>query len=73
MNVSDILRISCDHTKDLLELELQFKGNWKSSFLCFFEKIFIENRIYKDKGFEESDSPDKASLILIKVGALRKT
>ena len=62
MNVSDMLRISCDHTKDLLELELQIqKGELEEQFFfTSLEKIFIENRIYKDKGFEESDSPDKA-------------
>jgi len=62
MNVSDMLRISCDHTKDLLELELKIqKGELEEQlFFTSLEKIFIENRIYKDKGFEESDSPDKA-------------
>ncbi len=61
MNVSDMLRVSCDHTKDLLELELKIqKGELEEQlFFTSLEKIFIENRIYKDKGFEESDSQDK--------------
>ncbi|MDD2286189.1 MAG: DNA gyrase/topoisomerase IV subunit A [Paludibacter sp.] len=60
MRVSDMLRISCDHTKDLLELELRIqKGELEEQlFFTSLEKIFIENRIYKDKGFEESTSRD---------------
>ncbi|GAB1416610.1 DNA gyrase/topoisomerase IV subunit A [Paludibacter sp.] len=60
MNVSDMLRISCDHTKDLLELELQIQKSELEEQLFFtsLERIFIENRIYKDKEFEESTSQD---------------
>ena len=50
MSVSDILRTSADHTKDLLlkELEIQLaelkeKWQWVS-----LERIFIENEIYED-------------------------
>ena len=50
LNVNDILRQSTDHTKDLLEWELRIKKKeleekWHLSSL---EKIFIENRIYRD-------------------------
>ncbi len=59
--VSEMLRISCDHTKDLLQAELEIqKGELQEQlFFTSLEKIFIENRIYKDKGFEESTSQDE--------------
>lgn len=49
-NVSDLLRHSVEHTKELLKLELEIKlkelqEDWHLSSL---EKIFIENRIYRD-------------------------
>jgi len=60
MGVSEMLRVSCDHTKDLLqaELEIQKSELLEQLFFTSLEKIFIENRIYKDKGFEESTSQD---------------
>lgn len=60
MNVSDMLRVSCEHTKDLLQMELEIQKEELQEQLFFtsLEKIFIENRIYKDKGFEESASQD---------------
>jgi topoisomerase IV subunit A len=50
VTVSDMLRYSVDHTKHLLLTELQIKlseleDDWHYSSL---EKIFIENRIYRD-------------------------
>lgn len=64
MNVSDMLKISCDHTKDLLELELQIQKAELEEQLFFtsLERVFIENRIYKDKDFEESTSQDAVVL-----------
>jgi len=61
MGVSEMLRISADHTKDLLqaELEIQRAELQEQLFFTSLEKIFIENRIYKDKGFEESSSQDE--------------
>lgn len=60
LRVSDLLRISCEHTKDLLKLELEIQRDELREQLFFtsLEKIFIENRIYKDKGFEDSTSQD---------------
>lgn len=60
MGVSEMLRVSCDHTKDLLqaELEIQKSELLEQLFFTSLEKIFIENRIYKDNGFEESTSQD---------------
>ena len=59
--VSEMLRISCDHTMALLKLELQIqKGELEEQlFFTSLEKIFIENRIYKDQGFEDSTSQDQ--------------
>lgn len=61
MRVSDMLRISCDHTKELLELELKIQRAelLEQYFFVSLEKIFIENRIYKDKKFEDSTSQDE--------------
>ncbi len=59
--VSEMLRISCQHTMELLQLELEIqKGELQEQlFFTSLEKIFIENRIYKDKGFEESRSQEE--------------
>ncbi|MBP1675736.1 MAG: topoisomerase subunit [Bacteroidetes bacterium] len=61
VGVSELLRISVNHTKDLLqaELEIQKSELLEQLFFTSLEKIFIENRIYKDKGFEESTSQDE--------------
>jgi len=58
--VSEMLRISCQHTMELLKLELEIQKAELQEQLFFtsLEKIFIENRIYKDKGFEDSTSQD---------------
>ena len=60
IGVSEMLRISTDHTKDLLKLELEIQRDelLEQLFFVSLEKIFIENRIYKDRKFEESDSQD---------------
>ena len=59
--VSEMLRISSQHTMDLLqaELEIQKAELQEQLFFTSLEKIFIENRIYKDKGFEDSTSQDE--------------
>lgn len=61
LGVSEMLRISCEHTKDLLEMELKIQRDelLEQLFFTSLEKIFIENRIYKDKGFEESTNQDE--------------
>ena len=61
MPITDILRKSVDETVALLLLELKIKlgeleTDWQYSSL---EKIFIEERIYKDKEFEESETIDQ--------------
>ncbi len=61
IGVSELLRISTEHTKDLLQLELEIQRDelLEQLFFVSLEKIFIENRIYKDKEFEESSSQDE--------------
>ena len=61
--VSDLLRMSVEHTKSLLKWELEIaKAELEEKyFFTSLEKIFIENRIYKEKGYEEA--PDKEKLI----------
>lgn len=61
-NVSNMLKMSVDRTKDLLrqELEIQRSELQEQLHFCSLEKIFIEERIYKDKKFEESKSVDAA-------------
>lgn len=50
MTVSEILRINTDQTKDLLRRELEIRRDELMEKMLFssLEKIFIENRIYRD-------------------------
>ena len=61
-SVSEVLRYSVDNTKDLLRRELEIqKGELQESLMyASLEKIFIEERIYKDKEFEDSRNMDAA-------------
>jgi len=61
LTVSDVLRHSADHTKDLIRQELEIRKNelLEQYHFCSLEKIFIEERIYKDKKFEEAPNVDK--------------
>ncbi len=61
-SVSNILKISTDRTMHLLGEELRIQKAELLEQLHFYslEKIFIEERIYKDKKFEESKSLDDA-------------
>ena len=62
-NVSTLLKLSTDNTKDLLrqELEIQKAELEEQYFYTSLEKIFIENRIYKEQGYEQA--PNKEKLI----------
>ena len=62
LNVSDVLRRSVDDTKDLLrrELEIQRGELLESLMFASLERIFIEQRIYKDKEYEQSRNIDEA-------------
>ncbi len=62
LNVSNVLTKSADHTLELLKLELEIRKAELLESLHFssLEKIFIEERIYKDKQFEQAKSMDDA-------------
>ncbi len=62
LTVSDVLRHSVDRTKDLIRKELEIRRGELLEQLHFasLEKIFIEERIYKDKGFENAPDMDAA-------------
>ncbi len=62
LGVSDVLRHSVNTTKDILRRELEIQLGEVRELLHFasLERIFIEERIYKDKGFEESPNMDAA-------------
>ena len=60
LTVSDVLKHSADRTKDLIRQELEIrKGELLEQYhFCSLEKIFIEERIYKDKKFEQAPNLD---------------
>ncbi|MDU1903769.1 MAG: DNA gyrase/topoisomerase IV subunit A [Dysgonomonas sp.] len=62
LTVSNILRSSTDSTLHLLRWELEIQKNELLESLHFasLEKIFIEERIYKDKEFENAKDMDAA-------------
>ncbi len=64
LGVSDVLRHSVDTTKNLLKRELEIQRGEIEENLHFasLERIFIEERIYKDKEFEEGESMDDVLL-----------
>ena len=62
LTVSDVLRHSTDRTLGLLrrELEIQKQEQEEALFFASLEKIFIEERIYKDREFENAANMDEA-------------
>ena len=62
LSVSDVLRYSVDHTMGLLRKELEIRKHELQEQLHFasLEKIFIEERIYKDRKFELAPDMDAA-------------
>ncbi len=62
LTVSDVLKSNTDHTLHLLqqELNIQRKELEESLLFASLEKIFIEERIYKDRQFEQSRNMDEA-------------
>ena len=62
LGVSDVLRHNVDHTREIFKAELLIKLGEVREQLLFatLEKIFIEERIYKDREFEESRSKNEA-------------
>lgn len=62
LTVSDVLKDSTANTLDLLRLELEIEKKELEESLHFssLEKIFIQERIYKDKEFENASTMDHA-------------
>ncbi len=62
IGVKEILKRSADSTLQLLKTELEIKKSELEEQWHFLslEKIFIEERIYKDKKFEDSENMDMA-------------
>ncbi len=60
-SVSELLKKSTENTKALLkwELEIEKAELQEQFFYTSLERIFIENRIYKEKGYEEATNKDK--------------
>ena len=62
LTVSDVLRHSTDCTMGLLRKELQIRRGelMEQLFFSSLEKIFIEERIYKERRFEQAKNMDEA-------------
>lgn len=62
LTVSDLLRFSVDHTRGLLleELRIKLDENRETKLFASLEKIFIEERMYKDAQLEQASDMDKA-------------
>ncbi|NEW82315.1 MAG: DNA gyrase/topoisomerase IV subunit A [Mariniphaga sp.] len=62
INVTEILKKSVDKTVELLKLELEIRmGELEDQWhFASLEQIFIDERIYKDKAFEDSNNMDQA-------------
>ncbi|MGL5729551.1 MAG: DNA gyrase/topoisomerase IV subunit A, partial [Bacteroidales bacterium] len=62
LNVTNVLKHNADQSLHLLRRELEIEKGELLEQLHFasLEKIFIEERIYKDKGFEQSKNMDEA-------------
>ena len=63
VGVSDVLRHNVDCTRAILcrELEIQRDELREQLFFASLEQIFIEERIYKDKEYEQSKSKEEAT------------
>ena len=63
IGVSDVLRHSVNATREMLRRELEIRRGEINELLHFasLERIFIEERIYKDKEYEQSKSFEEAT------------
>ncbi|MDE7388867.1 MAG: DNA gyrase/topoisomerase IV subunit A, partial [Muribaculaceae bacterium] len=68
IGVSDVLRHSAEQTRELLRRELTIRRGEISELLHFasLERIFIEERIYKDREYEQSRSFEEATAHIMK-------
>ncbi len=64
--ISDVLRNSVDRTMGLLRQELEIRKNEleEQLFYSSLERIFIEERMYKEKKFEQSKNQDEVVAFL---------
>ena len=62
LTVSDLLRHSVDRTRQMLhrELEIKFDETRETQLFASLEKIFIEERMYKDAKIEKAPDMDSA-------------
>lgn len=62
LTVSEVLRYSVDHTRRMLgaELEIKLGEARETQMFASLEKIFIEERIYKDRQLEQAPDMDTA-------------
>lgn len=62
LRVSDVLAYSVDHTRRMLlsELKIELDETREEQMFASLEKIFIEERIYKDKPLEQAPDMDTA-------------
>ncbi len=62
IGVSDVLRHNVERTRSILgrELEIQLSEVREQLHFASLERIFIEERIYKDRGYEESENREDA-------------
>lgn len=62
LSVSELLKSSVDHTRELLlrELKIKLGENREAMLFASLEKIFIENRMYKDAKLEQAPDMDTA-------------
>lgn len=62
LSVSDVLRFSVDHTREMLleELKIRLGEAEESRMFASLEQIFIENRIYKDRPLETASDMESA-------------
>ncbi len=60
LTISDVLRHSTNRTKELLKRELEIRRDELQEQLFFtsLEQIFIEERMYKEKNFEQAPNQD---------------
>ena len=76
MTISDVLRNSAEHTKALLKLELEIRKHELEEQLFYnsLERIFIEDRIYKERKFETAKDIDEVvSFVDSKLEPYKKT
>ncbi|WP_449016589.1 DNA gyrase/topoisomerase IV subunit A, partial [Prevotella sp.] len=61
LTISDVLRNSVEHTKALLKMELEIRKHELEEQLFYnsLERIFIEERIYKERKFETAKNLDE--------------